>query len=1103
MVQSGIGCIKNKTNGKAYLFKSTNLAKRWENYHALLNANCHHNKELQKDWNELGSNNFIFEIKYITEDNSVSINEKFDYYKSLENSLYEEIKISDLSQIPFDYKRRILLEELNSIIGRDQPNSIFLNKLSLHNLDAGEYIDIKATVENLINTGEVRIGEVESKIDEIISQKIINQQNLLMERRKNLINELNSLIGSEIPNEYYKTLLEENHLSLDEGTQIKSQLENLINLDMVQSSLDEELNKLIESKVTENNLLLKSELLNELHEYTGQLDLSESYIAKLKEYNFSPEVGFVIRENVKKLIEEGKVRKGTVIEEIDKAIFDESERIANEKAENLINYLIGITGDTVISQQYKEKLDLFNLTEEMGIEIKQDLIKLITERQIQDTSEIDSRLDESIENYVINITREKEELIKQLHDITGKNPLSDSFKSKLKSCNTDESFGNELIIQLETKIASREIKGEFNFEGEIDNLIKTEKKNKLTNNIETEYFNKEEFKAKLNSNYLNAEIGGKIKDEFVSSLKDCKTIEELVDYENNLDSNIDKTIQRESQIKEGEVLNIRESLLAELYVQLNYLNEKVSSNEISLDDLEEIKETLEKTIKTEEITDKSFEYKIDELNDIKEKGIVGQIDKLVDELKEKENKLLEEAKERFKAKIDEIVKDDPESFTYKKLNENDLDNIYLVKIKNEFNSIVESDQILDSNFKTKIEEIDSYDENKIKDKTENLIKSYKENQDNNLSQLKSLTEGINAVSFKSKLNNNGLNDKIGKNIIETVENYIKKDTLNSTVEAELENQIKNFASEQNKSLEKLSEKVGDEYLNWKFIARIKIKNLNDEPHGYNIKNRLEEAIKNGVINTSNLDNAIDDEIKIEINNKNNKLKRELDQVMGVGNNINPTFSTRISNDNLSKADALQLKNDIIREIDANNLQKDDLEKVFNKKYAAKKEEVRVKLLTNKLYEFIGEDEPSSAFYHELTSHDLDENHWLIIKQKIIKDISKNNVDLSNIESVINNYVINLEIEDLKQILNELPNDKFEFLLKKFSISSIMPIKSNKINKLLEKNSIPNIKAELNKDYYPTRQFKHVTATKGKFCTSCGTKLDEDALFCTNCGNRME
>ena len=131
MFQSGIGCIKNKTNGKAYLFKSTNLAKRWENYHALLNANCHHNKELQKDWNELGSNNFIFEIKYITEDNSVSINEKFDYYKSLENSLYEEIKISDLSQIPFDYKRRILLEELNSIIGRDQPNSIFLNKLSL------------------------------------------------------------------------------------------------------------------------------------------------------------------------------------------------------------------------------------------------------------------------------------------------------------------------------------------------------------------------------------------------------------------------------------------------------------------------------------------------------------------------------------------------------------------------------------------------------------------------------------------------------------------------------------------------------------------------------------------------------------------------------------------------------------------------------------------------------------------------------------------------------------------------------------------------------------------------------------------------------------
>ena len=43
MAQSGIGSILNKNDEKFYIFKSKDLMKTWENYHALLNSNYHHN----------------------------------------------------------------------------------------------------------------------------------------------------------------------------------------------------------------------------------------------------------------------------------------------------------------------------------------------------------------------------------------------------------------------------------------------------------------------------------------------------------------------------------------------------------------------------------------------------------------------------------------------------------------------------------------------------------------------------------------------------------------------------------------------------------------------------------------------------------------------------------------------------------------------------------------------------------------------------------------------------------------------------------------------------------------------------------------------------
>ena len=106
MSQCGIGSIVNKHTGKLFIFKSKDLTKTWENYHALLNANYHHNKELQNDWNELGSSYFVFEIKEVIDDDNL-LNEKLDENLKKNDNIYLN---ANLESIPFNYKTKILID---------------------------------------------------------------------------------------------------------------------------------------------------------------------------------------------------------------------------------------------------------------------------------------------------------------------------------------------------------------------------------------------------------------------------------------------------------------------------------------------------------------------------------------------------------------------------------------------------------------------------------------------------------------------------------------------------------------------------------------------------------------------------------------------------------------------------------------------------------------------------------------------------------------------------------------------------------------------------------------------------------------------------------
>lgn len=60
--QMGVFQIRNLSNEKVFIASSLNVPGFINRLKFQLNANAHPSKSLQKDWNELGSESFVFEI---------------------------------------------------------------------------------------------------------------------------------------------------------------------------------------------------------------------------------------------------------------------------------------------------------------------------------------------------------------------------------------------------------------------------------------------------------------------------------------------------------------------------------------------------------------------------------------------------------------------------------------------------------------------------------------------------------------------------------------------------------------------------------------------------------------------------------------------------------------------------------------------------------------------------------------------------------------------------------------------------------------------------------------------------------------------------------
>lgn len=58
----GVFQIKNISNNKIFVDNSIDMASTWNRHKFELKFSTHRNRELQKDWNEKGEDNFVFEI---------------------------------------------------------------------------------------------------------------------------------------------------------------------------------------------------------------------------------------------------------------------------------------------------------------------------------------------------------------------------------------------------------------------------------------------------------------------------------------------------------------------------------------------------------------------------------------------------------------------------------------------------------------------------------------------------------------------------------------------------------------------------------------------------------------------------------------------------------------------------------------------------------------------------------------------------------------------------------------------------------------------------------------------------------------------------------
>lgn len=89
----GVFQIKNISTNKVLIDNSVDMESKWNRHKMELKFGNHRNRTFQKDWNDYGENNFVFEVlSELKKNDEENINYNKEL-KTLENMVIEELNI--------------------------------------------------------------------------------------------------------------------------------------------------------------------------------------------------------------------------------------------------------------------------------------------------------------------------------------------------------------------------------------------------------------------------------------------------------------------------------------------------------------------------------------------------------------------------------------------------------------------------------------------------------------------------------------------------------------------------------------------------------------------------------------------------------------------------------------------------------------------------------------------------------------------------------------------------------------------------------------------------------------------------------------------------
>ncbi len=89
----GVFQIKSMGNNKVLIDNSLDMVSKWKRHKMELKFGSHRNKNFQKDWNQSGEDNFIFEVLSELRESEESINYDKEL-KTLQDMVIKELNIS-------------------------------------------------------------------------------------------------------------------------------------------------------------------------------------------------------------------------------------------------------------------------------------------------------------------------------------------------------------------------------------------------------------------------------------------------------------------------------------------------------------------------------------------------------------------------------------------------------------------------------------------------------------------------------------------------------------------------------------------------------------------------------------------------------------------------------------------------------------------------------------------------------------------------------------------------------------------------------------------------------------------------------------------------